>query len=491
MPRPKHAPGKTPTAPALARHIARLALQPLLDAPSSRPLRVLDPAVGEGVFLLAVRELLADWPGPVTLVGVDLDAQRLAVARGLLGDDAELREADALDRATWTDEPPADVLLMNPPWISYGNRQTAGLGEARRAMLRESFALGFAGFPSSHGPFLELAADLTADHGWLGVIVPEQVAHLPGYRGAREALQRRHSLRHVERVGDRAFEGVNEPAVILVLGPGTADPAPAHDDWMARAVDHQSAVVGFHTPTSASAASVIAAIDRLPVFAAQTFADIGVHTGGMASAVIARGTTPPDDDGATWQPCRRGKDVRLVTVGPPSEWLRTAPPVAVPAGTTPARWRPLERYIATPVLVRQTADRPIAALHATGEPTFFRNSVLAAGDPTIEPRALTIILCSAAFAFIHRHRWPDARQRTQPQVKVRHLRALPSPPLPADIAAGLVACADRLIARADPLDVIETDMDALLADWLALSQAQAATVRDATEPWSRMPAART
>ena len=444
------------------------------------------------MFLIQARNALRDagWPEP-DLVGTDTDTARLATARRQLGGGADLRKADALDRATWQQEPPADLVLMNPPWISFGNRQSVALDDARRAMLRKSFPLGFAGFPSAQGPFLELASDLTRDDGVIGVIVPEQVAHLAGYRGAREALLRRHVLRHIERVGEDAFVGVTEPAVILIFGPRESIESSAGvksgdsvDDWMHAAHDHATAAVGHATPARSTAA-IIAAVDRHPTFdtrAPKTFRDLGVHTGGMAKQIIAK--VKPDDD-ADWQPCRRGRDVRLVAIGPPSEWLRVAPPMPPPPGVTPARLRALAVYTSTPVLLRQTADRPIAGLHTT--PTYFRNSLLAADGTAlgIDSRALCILLGSAAIAFVHRMRWPDARQRTQPQVKIGHLRALPAPDLPHDIANDLAAAAERILAGENLADV-EPGVDALMAEWLQLTVAQAAVVREAVEPWSRM-----
>ena len=90
------------------------------------------------------------------------------------------------------------------------------------------------------------------------------------------------------------------------------------------------------------------------------------------------------------------------------------------------RFAPLERYRSVPVLLRQTADRPLAALHTA--PTYFRNSLLACiPPPELDPAYVVAVLNSPVAALWHRIRFRDARQRTFPQVKVGHLRTQPLP----------------------------------------------------------------
>jgi len=493
VPRPsrQHPFGAHATSRELAGHITQLAFAQLRR---TRGVRVLDPAVGHGVFLLAAAQQPV---AALKLHGVDVDPDAVAAARAALPG-ANLRTADALDRATWAGVEPFDVVLLNPPWISWGNRQAHALSDERRAALREAFPLGMAGFPSAHGAFLELASDLVADDGVIGAIVPEQVAHLDGYRGVRRALLRRHRLRHIERVGESAFDGVTGPAVILVLGPPRADDSPpAVDGWLAAATASEGAVVGHATPTGHE--SLLARLTLLPKLVdlpGVSFADPGVHTGGVAAQLIARERPAGEAsrsgvegvDGAFWLPCRRGRDVRPFVVGEPSEWLRVAPPAAVPPGVTPPRIGQLERYQAVPLLLRQTADRPLAALHGTGRPTYFRNSVLACEAPDELVEALAVLLNSALLAWFHRVTWPDARQKTSPQVKVKHLRTLPCPPLAVDARDRLAAMARELAGRlsadadADVRDV-EDEADRLLRELYRVPAGEFARVRESVARW--------
>ena len=90
----------------------------------------------------------------------------------------------------------------------------------------------------------------------------------------------------------------------------------------------------------------------------------------------------------------------------------------------------LEKYAAVPVVVRQTADRPIAARHIA--PTYFRNTLLAcAGLPAVPDAVLVAFLNSATYALLHRASVQDANQKAFPQVKVGHLQSLPTIPVAA------------------------------------------------------------
>src|SRR5207249_2438433 len=88
-----------------------------------------------------------------------------------------------------------------------------------------------------------------------------------------------------------------------------------------------------------------------------------------------------------------------------------------------ARVRPEERYRETALLVRQTANRPIAARHSPW--AYFRNSALAVRSASFAPELLLALLNSRLLALAHRTRTADARQRSFPQVKVAALAALP------------------------------------------------------------------
>ena len=138
------------TPAALADRLASIALDGL---PLSGDLKVCDPACGDGALLDAVRARRVD----ALLFGVDLDVSALASARARLGAVARLDSGDALAR-DWGDAA-FDVVIANPPWVSFSGRQAAPLSASRRSELRARFPL-FRSWPSLHAAFVELAVRL-------------------------------------------------------------------------------------------------------------------------------------------------------------------------------------------------------------------------------------------------------------------------------------------------------------------------------------------
>jgi hypothetical protein len=422
--------GRYYTPAPLAAEVVRWTLGPLLG---HSELNILDPACGEGVFLSDAQRFLAGRSG-VHLVGVDRDASALQRAQKVLPA-ADLRCGDAL-RMDWGEER-FDAVIGNPPWVSFSGRHAKELSEDDRSHYAASFE-SFSGWPSLHGLFLELAVRLS--RGRVGLLLPAQVCDLESYAPVR-TLVRRHG--RVEEpcayFGEEAFEGVSQPCCAVIL-------------------DHDTnGSPGGGAPFAFSGVESTPSGHRRPP--PGTFGDIGVHTGNCAGKLLRPGGAP----------IREGKDVQPYSLASPSKTLLADRPKL--AGEYYAI-RPLERYRSVPILLRQTAARPMAALHS--EPTYFRNSVLACyGIPGVRDELLVAWLNSSAVARFHQASVREAGQRTFPQLKIRHLRHLPMPRFDAwsdelvetacavarDGRLDLVVRLDRLVSESFELDEIGADAD--------------------------------
>lgn len=80
------------------------------------PVTVLDPACGDGRFLEAVRQALADRGIAAQVCGVDVDPQAVTAAQDRLGAHADVIHADALGYP-WGDRR-FDLVIGNPPFLS-------------------------------------------------------------------------------------------------------------------------------------------------------------------------------------------------------------------------------------------------------------------------------------------------------------------------------------------------------------------------------------
>ena len=315
-----------------------------------------------------------------------------------------------------------DVVLGNPPWLSYSGRQKVAIDE------HELNLLGFlypeiSSWPSSHSAFMIRAQELLKSGGRVGLVAPLQVFHLERYGGLRERIAREAEV-VVTDVGEDAFEGVSQRVGLYA---------------MHRVVESDTAVpweflgqspLKPHSPNATSADEqdevldqLISILHELPAFPSEAFADPGVHTGNVSKLIVS--DTFPDND-PKYQPVREGRDLTAFYCGQPKKRLWVEPVLNADQYCT---IRPRDVYVSTPVLLRQTADRPIACRHV--ERTYFRNSVLACrGVPGVADEVIVAVLNSELIRQWYRADVQESGQRAFPQVKVRNLRRLPMFPTP-------------------------------------------------------------
>jgi methylase of polypeptide subunit release factors len=435
------------TPESLTRVVVERAFDALGSA-AAKPLRILDPAIGGGAFLVqAGREAALRSGLPLAqvvrdqLFGVDISPLALAVAEAslwLLAGDRELtleaagknlREGDALcapataralSRAGVDFEALVgaggsfDLVLGNPPWVAFAGRATQPLTRSLREHYRRHFR-AFRGYPTLHALFVEQAARL-APRGVIALLVPSPLADLDGYRPVRRALTETHEPREpLLELGQDAFEGVTQPCFALLATPRLTPSSGADSPFvLTERKRAASAALEVRTPSSLER---LASLPRLPP---ELFGEMGLQTNSAVTReLLYRGTAPPPEYSYS---LLEGRNVSEFRVSPPRLFLRPDQGVL---GAQRCRLRAAEDYGRVKLVVRQTAAITIAARH---EGTPFRNSLLAGFELPELPWALTLgLLNSSLFRALHLASRRDARQGAFPQVKVGHLRALPAP----------------------------------------------------------------
>jgi hypothetical protein len=359
--------------------------------------RLLDPACGEGALLLAAGQELGR---RARLEGWEKERPVLDAARRAL-EGSELRAKLHVRDALFEGQGPFDAVIANPPWVSFSGREHVALPPAERERLRQRFA-SFRGWPSLQGPFLERALELVRPGGRVGFVLPRQVLELEKYAPLRSIVSARATILEVRDLGEGVFDGVTEPAATLVL------------EVASSTVAGQGAPISCRAELPRWAQRILERLERFPRFPRGLVSDPGVHTGNAASLVLSK------EPRAGFAPCREGRDVSAFELAPPRIFVRESPELADPFY---ARVPRAERFREVAIVLRQTANRPIAARHAPW--ARFRNSVLAVSAGAFPVEHLLALLNSRLFALAHRARFADARQRAFPQVKVGALAALP------------------------------------------------------------------
>lgn len=198
------------------------------------PRRVMDPACGAGVFLVAAFERALDrrmqngQPAREAaravlaheLCGIDTDAQALALARfnlrmaawegARLAEDVplDLHCADALGELPGLDLK-ADLVVGNPPFV-----EGRGLTDRRLSQLRERFYCAASGKINLFAVFVERGLELLREGGSLSFVLPATFQRNERYRALREHLLQ-YTIESIEPVVSAAFEGRVVETVVL------------------------------------------------------------------------------------------------------------------------------------------------------------------------------------------------------------------------------------------------------------------------------------
>jgi len=462
----------------LTEEVVRRALQPFeqrATSPESHvhdaiDLRVCDPAVGGGAFLLEVMRALCQRMGApssserrrmlVTRVvhGVDINPVAVAVAEaalclfvadpGLTLHEAgkNLRSGDSLLGPPYAAQPRSqssklaatrdqqfdfvsefpeafarggfDLVIGNPPWVAYAGRAAQPLSPERKAYFSRHYST-LRGYPTLHGLFVERALRL-APKGTVALVVPSPIADLPGYRAVRRAVRATHTpCEPMLEFGQDAFASVTQPCFALIAEPslGVAA-AQGSDEQPFRLAERQRAAGGAAELVVPKALLELANARNFP---RELFGEMGFQTTSAVSRQLLRRSADPDSIHS--YPLLEGRDVREFWQGEPRLFLAPDPEALSKAR---CRLRNRDDYQRVRFVVRQTARYPIAALHR-GLP--FRNSLLAGFAVDGLPADLVVgLLNSSLYRALHLALRRDARQAAFPQVKIGHLRALPEPP---------------------------------------------------------------
>lgn len=431
---------------------------------AQRPLRILDPACGCGAFLLGAYQYLLDWHRDRRLLtraekkrillghiyGVDLDPQAVEVTKfalvlkllqgeiaasaslafvehtladlgrnikcgdALIGPDFG-RGPQRIRSFDWQAEFPGggfDVVLGNPPYLSYSGRQAARLSRAQRDYFAQHYCA--AGWRTAHGMFIELAVRHLARR-MVAFIVPDQVGHLDGYGPIRALLSQHSGLREVRYWGEQVFQHVITPALTFIADKTHRGPTVvrrANGSYATRIYQRDE-------PWTDGAADDLLAKLRIQASSlGKLVADPGVHTGNCAAKLVrpAPAGTPAD------APVLEGRQVSRYRCDPPKKVLRLD---YRPQDGEYFTIRPRLKYAVAQFVIRQTAAFPIVGPREHTD--YFRNSLLALYAPIdgTDIRYLVGLLNSRLLRYVYRQTVPESRQKAFPQVKVRSLRALP------------------------------------------------------------------
>lgn len=181
--------------------------------------RVLDPACGDGVFLLAAHSRLVDLNSQhPAVVGVDIDLQA-ATAAGAFHSDFFEWSSHSLFQTV----PTFDVIVGNPPFI----RSHLFPEHSRALAFRQMREMGLhpSRLMSTWAAFLASSCRLLTEQGRLAFVIPEELLHVSYAAELREYLLRRFRRVIVCLPDSDLFPSVQQSVVLLLCDNDPIGPA--------------------------------------------------------------------------------------------------------------------------------------------------------------------------------------------------------------------------------------------------------------------------
>lgn len=311
-----------------------------------------------------------------------------------------------------------DVVIGNPPYLSYAGRQAVEIPDRLRKYY--SHAYESAGWPTAHTFFLERSLKLLSRR-FVSFIVPDQVAHLAGYSSIREIATREGTLVDVRYWGEHVFKNVTTPALTFTVDKGR--PQVDTEVFERTGTSSRGRLTGGEPWTLSLSAALIKRLQSNSFSLDKVVGDCGIRTTASKEQVVALA-----DAKGKYVAALEGKRIQRYVCEPPEIAVRldSRKDVFVANET---------RYKAARWLIRQTASHPIVGPHEHA--THFRNSLLALFAPEDGTRVeyLVALLNSRLMRFVYVESVREARQQAFPQVKVAALRALPMRRVDLSVAA--------------------------------------------------------
>jgi methylase of polypeptide subunit release factors len=202
---------------------------------TKEPLRVIDPAAGEGALLAALLKALPKRRA-VEVYGFDTNSDALNAARSRLeglhpratlhlstGDFLAyvLNGASALGQGELFETAPPDsfdLVIANPPYV-----RTQVLGASIAQALAGQF--GLTGRVDLYHAFVLAIAKVLRPHGMAGIIVSNRFMTTKAGATVRRAARERLDLKHIWDLGDtKIFDAAVLPAVLVAEGLNGAEP---------------------------------------------------------------------------------------------------------------------------------------------------------------------------------------------------------------------------------------------------------------------------
>ncbi len=209
------------TPPYLARTIVENAIR-IIDLNKSS-LKIFDPACGSSEFLIeALKQLKQlNYSGKIEIIGWDTSETAINTSNFLLQYEKrtvwqkrlEFKITKVNDSLTENWENDYDLILMNPPFVSWEQLNDKDLRDA----VKETLGSNFNGKPNQASAFFYKSIQSLSDSGIIGCVIPSSLLTLDAYKNLRNNINDLISINLIGKLGNFVFEDALTD-VSLIIG---------------------------------------------------------------------------------------------------------------------------------------------------------------------------------------------------------------------------------------------------------------------------------
>ena len=236
----KKAAGATYTPQSLAAFVARQMVNALRTPETRHPIRILDPAVGEGELLIALLREVYKLNRSASVKVYGFDTHEGSIARATERIHSVFSDVSVcFEQVSFLDfvidhfgdgmngnlfrpslHDAYDLIIANPPYV-----RTQIMGARQAQFLAHQF--GLSGRVDLYYAFILAMARVLKPKGVAGIIVSNRFMTTKAGASIRQALLEQFDLRHVWDLGDtKLFEAAVLPAVLLAQGKNSRQSEP-------------------------------------------------------------------------------------------------------------------------------------------------------------------------------------------------------------------------------------------------------------------------
>jgi adenine-specific DNA-methyltransferase len=178
----------------------------------TQPLNILEPSVGDGVFINAIQKNQSFKKSLIEIVALDINGQELLKAKNNWGEEtSSFIKIDFLD---YCPQKKFSLIIGNPPYIRKNRLDALQLNKCKA--IHSSESLSIASVKNIWTSFVVKSSSLLKDNGMLAFILPLELLQVKFTEEIRDFLQTKFQRLEIFTFNDLMFECKGQDTLILI-----------------------------------------------------------------------------------------------------------------------------------------------------------------------------------------------------------------------------------------------------------------------------------